>query len=67
MSRTHSSPGFESSISRPLRLSEIFVAAEHALQNTISDKELWKSLSSPEEFEVFMFSDNYKCINLYNI
>ncbi|XP_031121150.1 trafficking protein particle complex II-specific subunit 130 homolog isoform X2 [Ipomoea triloba] len=51
MSRTHSSPGFESSISRPLRLSEIFVAAEHALQNTISDKELWKSLSSPEEFE----------------
>ncbi|CAH9083216.1 unnamed protein product [Cuscuta epithymum] len=51
ISRTNSSPGFESSISRPLRLSEIFVAAEHALQNTISDNKLWKSLSSPEEFE----------------
>lgn len=52
MSRTNSSPGnFESSISRPLRLSEICVAAEHALRNTISDAELWKSLSSVQEFE----------------
>ncbi|XP_059283854.1 trafficking protein particle complex II-specific subunit 130 homolog isoform X1 [Lycium ferocissimum] len=52
MSRTNSSPGnFESSISRPLRLSEICVAAEHALQSTISDAELWKSLSSVQEFE----------------
>ncbi|RAL45497.1 hypothetical protein DM860_014886 [Cuscuta australis] len=51
MLRTYSSPGFESSISRPMKLSEIFVAAERSLQTTISDKELWKSLSSPEEFE----------------
>ncbi|XP_060190258.1 trafficking protein particle complex II-specific subunit 130 homolog isoform X1 [Lycium barbarum] len=52
MSRTNSSPGnFESSISRPLRLSEICVAAEHALRSTISDAELWKSLSSVQEFE----------------
>ncbi|CAN4104154.1 unnamed protein product [Withania somnifera] len=52
MSRTNSSPGnFESSISRPLRLSEICVAAEHALRNTISDAELWKSLSSAQDFE----------------
>ncbi|PHT43769.1 Trafficking protein particle complex II-specific subunit -like protein [Capsicum baccatum] len=52
MSRTNSSPGnFESSISRPLRLSEICVAAEHALRNTISDAELLKSLSSVQEFE----------------
>lgn len=53
MSRTNSSPGnFESSIDRPMRLAEIFVAAEHALQHTISNCELWKSLSSVEEFEV---------------
>uniref|UniRef100_A0A5B6YWR6 TRAPPC10/Trs130 N-terminal domain-containing protein n=1 Tax=Davidia involucrata TaxID=16924 RepID=A0A5B6YWR6_DAVIN len=52
MSRTNSSPGtFESSIDRPMRLSEIYVAAEHALQNTISDPDLWKSLSSLKEFE----------------
>ncbi|KAL7186352.1 hypothetical protein ACSBR2_028154 [Camellia fascicularis] len=52
MSRTNSSPGnFESSIDRPMRLAEICVAAEHALQNTISDANLWKSLSSVEEFE----------------
>lgn len=52
MSRTNSSPGnFESSIDRPMRLAEIFVAAEHALQHTISNSELWKSLSSVEEFE----------------
>lgn len=53
MSRTFSSPGnFDGSIDRPMRLAEIFVAAEHALRNTISDAELWKSLSSVEEFEV---------------
>ncbi|KAL6954151.1 hypothetical protein U1Q18_047800 [Sarracenia purpurea var. burkii] len=52
MSRTNSSPGnFESSIDRPMRLAEIYVAAEHALRNTISDPNLWKSLSSLEEFE----------------
>ncbi|XP_009769983.1 trafficking protein particle complex II-specific subunit 130 homolog isoform X1 [Nicotiana sylvestris] len=52
MSRTNSSPGnFESSIGRPLRLSEICVAAEHGLRSTISDTELWKSLSSVQEFE----------------
>lgn len=53
MSRTLSSPGnFDGSIDRPMRLAEIFVAAEHALRNTISDVELWKCLSSVEEFEV---------------
>ncbi|XP_059661539.1 trafficking protein particle complex II-specific subunit 130 homolog isoform X2 [Cornus florida] len=52
MSRTNSSPGnFESSIDRPMRLSEIYVAAEHALRNTISNPDLWKSLSSVKEFE----------------
>ncbi|KAL3849615.1 hypothetical protein ACJIZ3_011497 [Penstemon smallii] len=52
MSRTFSSPGnFESSIGRPMRLAEIYVAAEHALRNTISDAELSKSLSSVESFE----------------
>lgn len=62
MSRTNSSPGnFESSISRPLRLSEICVAAEHALRSTISDAELWKSLSSVQEFEVSIFSKDYMC------
>lgn len=53
MSRTLSSPGnFEGSIDRPMRLAEIYVAAEHALRNTISDSELWKSFSSVTEFEV---------------
>lgn len=53
MSRTNSSPGiFESLIDRPMRLSEIYVAAEHALQKTISDPGLWQSMSSLEEFEV---------------
>ena len=53
MSRTNSSPGnFDSSIDRPMRLAEIFVAAEHALKQTISNPELGKSLSSSEEFEV---------------
>ncbi|KAH1103796.1 hypothetical protein GYH30_037617 [Glycine max] len=52
MSRTNSSPGnFDSSIDRPMRLAEIFVAAEHALKQTISNPELGKSLSSSEEFE----------------
>ncbi|KAK4487353.1 hypothetical protein RD792_006024 [Penstemon davidsonii] len=52
MSRTFSSPGnFESSIGRPMRLAEIYVAAEHALRNTISDAELSKSLSSVQSFE----------------
>ncbi|KAL6544388.1 hypothetical protein OROMI_023250 [Orobanche minor] len=52
MSRTFSSPGiFEGLIDRPMRLAEIYVAAEHALQNTISGAELWKSLSSLEDFE----------------
>ena len=54
MSRTNSSPGnFESMIDRPMRLAEIYVAAEHALWNTISDADLRKSLSSTEEFEVY--------------
>lgn len=52
MLRTNSSPGnFESAIDRPMRLAEIYVAAEHALQQTISNPDLWKSLSSSEEFE----------------
>ncbi|KAK9269657.1 hypothetical protein L1049_001435 [Liquidambar formosana] len=52
MSRTNSSPmNFESSIDRPMRLAEIYVAAEHAMQHTISDPDLWKSLSSVKEFE----------------
>lgn len=53
MSRTNSSPGgFESSTDRPMRLAEIYVAAEHALQHTISNTDLWKSFSSLEEYEV---------------
>ncbi|XP_015896085.1 trafficking protein particle complex II-specific subunit 130 homolog isoform X1 [Ziziphus jujuba] len=52
MSRTNSSPGnFESSIDRPMRLAEIYVASEHALCSTVSDPELWESFSSIEEFE----------------
>ncbi|KAL5804432.1 hypothetical protein ACOSQ3_031232 [Xanthoceras sorbifolium] len=51
MSRTNSSPGFDGSIDRPMRLAEIFVASEHALRQTISNPNLWKSLSSVEEFE----------------
>ena len=39
-----------------MRLAEIYVAAEHALQKTISDADLWKSLSSVEEFEVLKLS-----------
>lgn len=55
MPRTYSGPvNFESSVSldRPMRLSEIHVAAEHALKRTITDPDLLKSLSSLEEFEV---------------
>ncbi|KAF6163180.1 hypothetical protein GIB67_025044 [Kingdonia uniflora] len=52
MLRTNSSPGnFESSLNRPMRISEIHVAAENALQRTISDPDLWRSLSSVENFE----------------
>ncbi|CAA0840338.1 Trafficking protein particle complex II-specific subunit 130 homolog [Striga hermonthica] len=52
MSRTFSSPGnFEGSIDRPMRLAEIYVAAENALRNTISDSKLWNSLASAEQFE----------------
>nr|XP_043628055.1 trafficking protein particle complex II-specific subunit 130 homolog isoform X2 [Erigeron canadensis] len=52
MSRTNSTPGnFESSIDRPMKLAEIFVAAEHALQKTVSDPGLWTSFSSLDDFE----------------
>ncbi|KDP38926.1 hypothetical protein JCGZ_00683 [Jatropha curcas] len=52
MSRTNSSPGnFDGSMDRPMRLAEIYVAAENALKHTISDADLWKFLSSLEEFE----------------
>ncbi|KAD4178945.1 hypothetical protein E3N88_27536 [Mikania micrantha] len=52
MSRTNSTPGnFESSIDRPMKLAEIFVAAEHALKKTISDPDLLASFSSLDEFE----------------
>lgn len=59
MSRTYSSPGFENTIDRPMRLAEIYVAAEHALKQTISSSDLWKCLSSVEEFEV----KNMLCID----
>ncbi|GJT38441.1 hypothetical protein Tco_0938306 [Tanacetum coccineum] len=53
MSRTNSTPGnFESSIGRPMKLAEIFVVAEHALQNTIYDPSLWTLFSSLEEYKV---------------
>ncbi|GJR63107.1 trafficking protein particle complex II-specific subunit 130 [Tanacetum coccineum] len=52
MSRTNSTPGnFESSIGRPVKLAEIFVVAEHALQKTIYDPSLWTLFSSLEEYE----------------
>ncbi|XP_021287995.1 trafficking protein particle complex II-specific subunit 130 homolog [Herrania umbratica] len=51
MSRALSSPGFEGSIDRPMRLAEIFVAAEHALKQTISNPDLQKTLSSIKESE----------------
>lgn len=43
-----------SSVDRPMRISEIHVAAEHALKRTISHPDLLKSLSSLKEFEVNM-------------
>ncbi|XP_038974112.1 trafficking protein particle complex II-specific subunit 130 homolog [Phoenix dactylifera] len=55
MSRTHSGPvnsDSSTSLDRPMRLSEIHVAAEHALKDTISDPDLLKSLSSLQEFEL---------------
>lgn len=57
MSRTYSGPNLESSLSldRPMRISEVHVAAEHAFENTITDPDLLKSLSSLEEFEVSLF------------
>ncbi|GKC76287.1 trafficking protein particle complex II-specific subunit 130 [Tanacetum coccineum] len=52
MSRTNSTPGnFESPIGRPMKLTEIFVAAKHALQKTIYDPSLWTLFSSLEEYE----------------
>ncbi|KAI4322902.1 hypothetical protein L6164_022552 [Bauhinia variegata] len=52
MSRTNSSPGnFDGSIDRPMRLAEIYIAAEHSFKETISNPDLLKSLSSLEEFE----------------
>ncbi|XP_010914497.1 trafficking protein particle complex II-specific subunit 130 homolog isoform X2 [Elaeis guineensis] len=54
MSRTLSgsaNPDSSTSLDRPMRLSEIYVAAEHALKNTISDPDLLKSLLSLQEFE----------------
>ncbi|XP_019456285.1 PREDICTED: trafficking protein particle complex II-specific subunit 130 homolog isoform X2 [Lupinus angustifolius] len=52
MPRANSSPeSINSSIDQPMRLAEIYIAAEHALRQTISNPELLKSLSSSEEFE----------------
>ncbi|GJM95475.1 hypothetical protein PR202_ga12215 [Eleusine coracana subsp. coracana] len=52
IARTMSGPATsESSLDRPMRLSEIHVAAEHALEQTISDPDFMTSLSSLEEFE----------------
>jgi hypothetical protein len=43
-----------------MRLSEIHVAAEYALKQTISDPDFMTSLSSPEEFEVlYLFGTHY--------
>lgn len=65
MSRTNSSPGnFDSSIDRPMRLAEIYIAAEHALKQTISNPELLKSLSSSEEFEVSSWADGFISMSL---
>lgn len=52
MTRTNSSPGMDSSVDRPMRLAEIYVASEHALQSTVSNPELWESFSSVDKFEV---------------
>ncbi|KAE8703230.1 TRS130 protein [Hibiscus syriacus] len=52
MSRTYSSAGsFEGSVDRPMKLAEIFVAAERALMQTISNPDLQKTLSSIQEIE----------------
>lgn len=54
LSRTYSGPVNSDSstpLDRPMRLSEIHVAAEYALKHTISDPDLLKSLSSLQEFE----------------
>ncbi|KAI7733005.1 hypothetical protein M8C21_024996 [Ambrosia artemisiifolia] len=68
MSRTNSTPGsFESSIDRPMKLAEIFVAAEHALQKTISDPGLWTSFSSLDEFEQkYLELSKYAAENYHN-
>lgn len=68
MMRINSGPGnlegSSLSIDRPMRLSEIHVAAEYALQRTISDADLWKSLSSVQEFEVIILCSAKKRIVL---
>ncbi|CAL5037459.1 unnamed protein product [Urochloa decumbens] len=54
MARTMSGPATSETslpVDRPMRLSEIHVAAEHALKQTISDPYFMTSLSSVEEFE----------------
>ncbi|KAG0521169.1 hypothetical protein BDA96_08G138300 [Sorghum bicolor] len=54
MTRTMSGPATSETslpVDRPMRLSEIHVAAEHALKQTISDPDFMTSLSSLEEFE----------------
>ncbi|KAM0824713.1 hypothetical protein ACQ4PT_070010 [Festuca glaucescens] len=54
MTRTMSGPATSETslpVDRPMRLSEIHVAAEYALKQTISDPDFMTSLSSPEEFE----------------
>jgi len=48
---TSSSSPSRALFNRPLKLSEIQVAAEHALHTTITDETLRKALSSIEEFE----------------
>lgn len=55
MARTMSGPATSETslpVDRPMRLSEIHVAAEHALKQTVSDPNFMTSLSSQEEFEV---------------
>lgn len=48
---TNSSSPSRALFDRPLKISEIQVAAEYALHNTITDETLRKALSSIEEFE----------------
>ena len=55
MLRTFSTPtNYESSLplDHPMKLSDVHVAARDALKDTVSDADLWKSLSSVEHFEV---------------